>query len=65
MVSMAAMVSPSPMRLVQRVRLWAIPLSASQAALAPKRPAGRWLSPTPHLEWVMDCNTSRIGYLVM
>ena len=30
-------------------RLWAITCTASQAALAAKRPEGRWLSPTPYL----------------
>ena len=41
--------SPRPMRAVQRARLWAITCTASQAALAAKRPEGRWLSPTPYL----------------
>ena len=49
--------SPSPSRAVQRARLWAITpyrvrgrlCTASQAALAAKRPEGRWLSPTPYL----------------
>ena len=41
--------SPRPMRVVQRARLWAITWTASQAALAAKRPEGRWLSPTPYL----------------
>ena len=40
--------SPRPMRAVQRARLWAITWTASQAALAAKRPEGRWLSPTPY-----------------
>ena len=39
--------SPRPMP-VQRARLWAITWTASQAALAAKRPEGRWLSPTPY-----------------
>ena len=34
--------SPRPMRAVQRARLWAITWTASQAALAAKRPEG-WL----------------------
>ena len=33
--------SPSPRRVVQRARLWAIVWTASQAALAGKRPEGR------------------------
>ena len=33
--------SPRPMRAVQRARLWAITCTASQAALAAKRPEGR------------------------
>ena len=33
--------SPRPMRAVQRARLWAIVWTASQAALAAKRPDGR------------------------
>ena len=41
--------SPSPMRTVQRARLCAITCTASQAALAAKRPEGRWFSPTPYL----------------
>ncbi len=46
---MVMSVWPGPMRLVQRARLWAITFRASQAAFAPKRPEGRWLSPTPYL----------------
>ena len=41
--------SPRPMRAVQRARLWAITCTASQVALAAKRPEGRWFSPTPYL----------------
>ena len=41
--------SPRPMRAVQRARLCAITWTDSQAALAGKRPEGRWLSPTPYL----------------
>ena len=41
--------SPRPMRAVQRARLWASTWTASQAALAAKRPEGRWFSPTPYL----------------
>ena len=41
--------SPRPMRAVQRAMLWAITCTASQAALAAKRPEGRWFSPTPCL----------------
>ena len=48
-VPAAISVSPSPMRLVQRARLWAVTLKLSQAALAPNFPDGRWLSPTPYL----------------
>ena len=33
--------SPSPMRAVQRAKLWAMTCTASQAALAGKRPEGR------------------------
>ena len=40
--------SPRPMRAVQRARLCAIVWTASQAALAAKRPEGRWFSPTPY-----------------
>ena len=39
--------SPRPSRAVQRARLCAITWAASQAALAAKRPEGRWFSPTP------------------
>ena len=42
--------SPRPMRAVQRARLWAITWTASQAALAAKRPEGRWLKPDAVLE---------------
>ena len=41
--------SPRPSRAVQRARLCAITWAASQAALAAKRPEGRWFSPTPYL----------------
>ncbi len=41
--------SPRPIRAVQRARLCAITCTASQAALAAKRPEGRWFSPTPYL----------------
>ena len=40
--------SPRPSRAVQRARLCAITWAASQAALAAKRPEGRWFSPTPY-----------------
>ena len=40
--------SPRPMREVQRARLWASTCTAIQAALAAKRPEGRWFSPTPY-----------------
>ena len=45
--------SPSPMRALQRARLWAITCTASQAALAAKRPEGKWSSPTPYLRSLM------------
>ena len=41
--------SRRPRRAVQRARLWAMTCAASQAALAGKRPEGRWFSPTPYL----------------
>ena len=41
--------SPRPMRAVQRARFCAITWTASQAALAAKRPEGRWFNPTPYL----------------
>ncbi len=41
--------SPSPMRVVQRTKLWAITCTANQSALAAKRPDGRWLRPSPYL----------------
>ena len=41
--------SPRPSRAVQRARLCAITWAASQAALAAKRPEGRWFNPTPYL----------------
>ena len=47
--------SPRPSRAVQRARLCAITWAASQAALAAKRPEGRWFSPTP-------CLRSRIAF---
>ena len=40
--------SPRPMRAAQRARLCAITCTASQAALAAKRPEGRWFNPTPY-----------------
>ena len=42
--------SPGPIHAVQRARLWAITCTASQAALAAKRPDGRWLQPDAVLE---------------
>ena len=50
--------SPRPIRAVQRARLWAITCTASQAALAAKRPEGRWFSPTPYLRSRMAFSTS-------
>ena len=47
---MVATGSPRPMRVVQRARLCAITWTASQAALAGKRPEGRWLRPDAILE---------------
>ena len=49
--------SPRPMRAVQRAMLWAITCTASQAALAAKRPEGRWFSPTP-------CLRSRMAFSI-
>ena len=49
--------SPRPMRAVQRARLWAITCTASQAALAAKRPEGRWFNPTP-------CLRSRMAFSI-
>ena len=40
--------SPRPIRAVQRARLWASTWTASHAALAAKRPDGRWFRPTPY-----------------
>ena len=40
--------SPRPMWAVQRARLWASTWTASHAALAWKRPDGRWFNPTPY-----------------
>ena len=40
--------SPRLIRAVQRARWCAITCTASQAALAAKRPEGRWFSPTPY-----------------
>ena len=48
-VSVAMIVSWSPILLVQRARLWAMTFSPSQAALAPNRPDGRCFNPTPSL----------------
>ena len=47
-VSAVAIGLPKPMRVVQRARLWAMIWTASQAALAWKRPEGGWLRPTPY-----------------
>ena len=41
--------SPRPSRAVQRARLCASTCTVSQAALAAKRPEGRWFNPTPYL----------------
>ena len=49
--------SPRPMRTVHRARLWAIIWTASQAALAAKRPEGRWLRPT-------RCLRSRMAFSI-
>ena len=49
--------SPRPMRAVQRAMLWAITCTASQAALAAKRPEGRWFNPTP-------CLRSRMAFSI-
>ena len=53
--------SPRPIRAVQRARLWAITCTASQAALAAKRPEGRWFSPTPYLRSRMAFSISAWG----
>ena len=58
MVLVVAIGSPSPMRVVQRARLWASTCTASQAALTGKRPEGRWLSPTPYLRSLMAFSIS-------
>ena len=50
--------SPRPMRAAQRARLWAITWAANQAALAAKRPDGRWFSPTPYLRSRIAFSTS-------
>ena len=44
-VLMVTTCSPRPMLAVQRARLWASTWTASQAALAAKRPEGRWFRP--------------------
>ena len=49
--------SPRPMRAVQRAMLSAITCTASQAALAAKRPEGRWFNPTP-------CLRSRMAFSI-
>ena len=49
-VLVVAIRSPRPSRAVQRARLWAITCTASQAALAAKRPEGRWVQPDAVLE---------------
>ena len=51
-------VSPRPIRLVQRARLWAMTARVSQAALAANFPQGKWLSPTPYLRSRMVFSTS-------
>ena len=48
MVLVVAVGSARAMRAVQRAKLWAITWTASQAALAAKRPEGRWLRPAPY-----------------
>ena len=50
--------SPRPIRAVQRARLCAITCTASQAALAAKRPDGRWFRPTPYLRSRIAISTS-------
>ena len=49
-VLVVAAASSRAMRAVQRARLWAITWTASQVALAAKRPEGRWLRPDAVLE---------------
>ena len=60
-VLVVAIRSPRPSRAVQRARLWAIVWTASQAALAAKRPEGRWFSPTPYLSRVSHSRSRRGG----
>jgi hypothetical protein len=62
-VSVAISVSPSPIRLVQRARLWAVTFKLSQAALAPNFPDGKWLSPTPYLRSrIASSTTAMVGF---
>lgn len=49
-VLVVTMPALSPMRAVQRARLWASTCTASQAPLAAKRPEGRWFNPTPYFK---------------
>ena len=53
--------SPRPMREVQRARLWASTCTAIQAALAAKRPEGRWFSPTPYFRSRMAVERFDLG----
>ena len=46
---MVMRLSPSPIRVENLARLWAITFKASHAAFAPNRPDGRWFRPTPYL----------------
>ena len=56
-VLMVTTCSPRPIHAVQRARLSAITCTVSQAALAAKRPDGRWLNPTP-------CLRSRMAFSI-
>ena len=60
-VLVVASCSPRPIRAIQRDRLWAITWTASQAALAAKRPEGRWPCPTPYFRSRMAFQVSAWG----
>ena len=56
--------SPKPSRAVQRARLCAITWAASQAALAAKRPEGRWFSPTPYFRSRMAFSSLGVAAMI-
>jgi hypothetical protein len=58
LVVMGTAAAPSPIWLTHRPRLWAMTLSVVQAALAPKRPEGKWLRPTPYFRSLMTSSTT-------